>query len=137
MARADCRFEPTPVRPAGVILLALALLAASPLRAAAQRLPSNVTPEHYDLTITPDLAAARFTGQEKIAVTLGAPSTAIVLNAAEIEFGRVQITAAGRTQAATVSLDPAKDQATFTVPAAVPTGAAVLDIEYTGILNDD
>ncbi len=137
MARADCRFELTPGRAAGTILLAMTLVAGVPGRASAQRLPTNVTPVHYDLTIAPDLAAARFTGQEKIAVTLGTPSTTIVLNAAEIEFGRVRITAAGRTQAATVSLDPSKEQATFTVPAPVPAGSAVIDIDYTGILNDD
>jgi aminopeptidase N len=137
MARADCRFELAPARMAATILLAMALLAGLPVRAAAQRLPSGVTPVHYDLTIAPDLAAARFTGHETIAVTLDAPSRSIVLNAAEIEFGRVRITAAGRTQAATVSLDPAKDQATFTVPAPVPAGSAVIEIDYTGILNDD
>jgi aminopeptidase N len=137
MARADCRFELTPARAAGTILLAMALVAGLPGRAGAQRLPPGVTPVHYDLTVAPDLAAARFTGHETIAVTLGAPSTAVVLNAAEIEFGRVRITAAGRTQEATVSLDPAKDQATFSVPAPVPAGSAVIEIDYTGILNDD
>ena len=38
-----------------------AVLLASP--AAAQRLPHTAQPIHYDITIAPDLAAARFSGQ--------------------------------------------------------------------------
>jgi aminopeptidase N len=59
------------------------------------------------------------------------------VNAAEIEFGTVQIAAAGRTQTAKVTLDAAKDQATFTVPETIPAGEAQIQIEYAGTLNDD
>ncbi len=53
----------------------------------AQRLPGGVTPEHYSLTIAPDLAKARFAGSETIDVVLNRPTSSITLNAAEIEFG--------------------------------------------------
>jgi aminopeptidase N len=98
----------------------------------AQRLPGGVHPEHYSLTLTPDLKAATFTGEETIDVVLDAPSTAITLNAAEIQFASV--TAAGQT--AQVSLDEQKEQATFTFPQALPSGKVTLKISYTGILND-
>jgi aminopeptidase N len=110
------------------------LLVAAP--ALAQRLPSSVLPSHYDLTVVPDLAAATFTGTERITVTLAGPSTSIVLNAAEIEFDTVTVTAGGRAQTARVSLDPAKEQATFSVPTPVPAGSAEIAIAYRGILND-
>ncbi|QEE27780.1 M1 family metallopeptidase [Terriglobus albidus] len=100
--------------------------------AQAQRLPSNVRPTHYALAITPDLKAATFAGEENIDLTLDAPATEITLNAAEITFTSVR--AAG--QVAGVSLDDAKEQATFTFEHALPAGPVTLRIRYTGILND-
>jgi len=100
--------------------------------AQAQRLPSNARPTHYALTITPDLKAATFAGEESIDLTLDAPATEITLNAAEITFTSVR--AAG--QVAGVSLDDAKEQATFTFEHPLPAGRATLQIRYTGILND-
>ena len=109
----------------------------SSLPALAQRLPTNVVPNHYEIAVAPDLAAATFTGDETIHVRLLAPSASIVLNAAEITFNSVTLTAGGRTQTAAVTLDPGKDQATLKVPARVPAGDATIHINYTGRLNDD
>lgn len=97
-----------------------------------QRLPGGVHPDHYSLTLTPDLKAATFTGEETIDVILDAPSKTITLNAAEIQF--LSVKAAGR--AAQVSMDNAKEQATFTFGKELPAGKVVLSISYTGILND-
>jgi aminopeptidase N len=102
----------------------------------AQRLPDSVVPEHYDIAVSPDLQAATFTGTERIVVKLAEPSPTIVLNAAEMTFDRVTVTAGGRTQEAKVALAAAKEQATFTVPQAIPAGAAEIAITYRGILND-
>ena len=114
-------------RAAVVAFLLLALPALN-----AQRLPDGVHPEHYSLTLTPDLKAATFTGEETIDVVLDAPSKTVTLNAAEIKFLAVK---AG-SEAAEVSLDGAKEQATFTFPRALPAGKVTLSIRYTGILND-
>ena len=103
----------------------------------AQRLPSTVRPEHYSLTLTPDLKAATFTGVESIDVTIAQPVNTIVLNSAEIAFQSVTVTAAGKKQTANVSLDKDKEQATFTFPEKLPAGKATLSINYTGILNNE
>ena len=103
----------------------------------AQRLPTTVTPVHYDITVAPRLADATFGGNVKIGVRLAAPSSTIVLNAAEITFGASSITAGGRKQPADVILDAAKEQATFKFATPVPAGEAELEIAYQGILNDD
>ena len=110
---------------------ALAAVLALTSFARAQRLPEGVHPESYTLILTPDLKAATFTGDETITVTLEKPSKTITLNAAEITF--VSVAVAGQT--ATVSLDPDKEQATFTFANTLPAGKVTLAIKYTGILN--
>ena len=109
---------------------------AAALPALAQRLPTNVTPSHYELSVTPDLEKATFGGSERIEVTLQSAARTITLNAAEIEFDTVTISAGGRTQRARVTLAPSRDQATFSVARAIPAGKAEVEINYRGILND-
>ena len=92
---------------------------------------------HYDITVAPDLAAAKFTGEESIRVRVAKATPSIVLNAAEITFGDVTITAAGKTQPAKVLVDEKLERATLQVPEPVPAGDAEIAIRYTGILNDD
>ncbi|MCA1558946.1 MAG: M1 family metallopeptidase [Acidobacteria bacterium] len=101
-----------------------------------QRLPTTAMPTHYDLKVAPDLAAATFSGEETVKIMLSAATDRIVLNAAEIEFQEVTVTAGGRVQKAVVTLDANKEQATFKVPSAIPVGPAEIRIKYTGILND-
>jgi aminopeptidase N len=103
----------------------------------AQRLPSTVRPQHYSLTLAPDLKSATFSGSEVIDVTLAEPTTAITLNAHDLTFRSVKIEAAGKEQTANVSLDKEKLQATFTVPDQLASGKATLKIQYDGILNGE
>jgi len=118
-----------------IFLLALISMGCC-LYARAQRLPDTVVPETYDLSFTPDLTKASFTGEETIRVRVLKPGTAITLNAAELEFQDATITAGGATQTAKVSLDSAKEQATLTVPKEIPAGQASIHAKFTGILND-
>jgi aminopeptidase N len=116
------------------VVLLFACLAALP--ASAQRLPKGITPTHYDLWFAPDLGRATFRGRESIRVTLEAPATAITLHAAEITFDRVTIEDGAGTQDARVTLDATAETATFTVPRAIRTGTASIQVSYTGLLND-
>jgi len=118
------------------ILFALAGLLAITSPASAQRLPDTVVPEHYTLAFTPDLATATFGGRATITVQLAAASREVVLNAAELAFDSVRITAAGQTQDARVTLDAERETATLLVPRAIPRGQATIDIAYRGVLND-
>jgi hypothetical protein len=112
------------------------LLFAAPVLVA-QRLPTNVRPEHYTLHLTPDIDKATFSGDETIDVTLAQAADTITLNAAEIQFQSVTANAGKRQMKADVALDAAKEQATFTFPGTLPAGPVTLKIAYTGILNNE
>jgi aminopeptidase N/puromycin-sensitive aminopeptidase len=113
------------------------LVLATSLSACAQRLPSTVVPAHYSLVLTPDLKAATFSGIEKIDIVVKETTKSITLNSAEIAFKSVSVTAAGKQQTASVTLDKEKEQATFTFSDSIPEGDATLSISYTGILNNE
>jgi len=117
-------------------VLGTALAASAVPSLQAQRLPTNVTPQHYSLTLAPDLKSATFTGKEEIDVALAQPATSITLNAAEITFRSVTITADGKTQTARVSENKHNEQVSLQVPSEIPAGKATIQIDYTGILND-
>ena len=113
------------------------LLGASTSRVNAQRLPSTAVPEHYQLTLTPDLKNATFSGTESIDVVLKNATDTITLNSAEIAFQSAWATDHGTEETATVSLDADKQQATLRFPHPIPAGKATLRIQYTGILNNE
>ena len=122
------------LRGIGALPWILCLLACSP--AGAQRLPTTVTPDHYDLAFDVDLAAARFEGVETIKVSLAEPSRRITLNALDLQFHEVTINAGGADQKATVALNAATETAALTVPREMPAGPAAIHVRYTGTLND-
>src|SRR5258705_13328914 len=102
-----------------IVLTALLSLAGS---AAAQRLPGNVVPAQYTLWLAPDLQNATFRGRETIQVEIKNPTAAVTLNAAEIQFGDVTVTAGGRAQTPRGTLDEKNETAPLTGPRALPKG---------------
>ena len=105
-------------RRTSLVFLLLLLALAAPSHA--QRLPTGVRPDHYDLAFDVDLARARFEGTETIRVRLDRPATRIVLHAADIEFRTVAIRQGGASQNATVTLDAKTETAALAVPSAWP-----------------
>jgi aminopeptidase N len=103
----------------------------------AQRLPQSVKPEHYTLSLTPDLKSATFTGRESIDVSIEQPVDAIILNSAEIKFQSVTTSVDGKTLTAKVSENPNKQQASFDFGQKLAPGKLKLEIRYTGILNNE
>src|SRR5580692_1753961 len=118
----------------GFALIVLRLVSfASP--ASCQRIPNLATPEHYQLTITPDFANENFAGDETIQIRLLKPSASITLNALEIKFAEVTIGSGGKSQTAQVTSDEKNETATFTVAEPLASGPAEIRVRYTGILN--
>ena len=101
------------------------------------RLPTTVTPERYEIRLTPDLSAARFDGEEKITVQVHEAVRQIRVNAAELEFKAVSVDGpAGKVLVGDVSLDSENEQAAFDFPETLTPGRWQLRISFSGILND-
>jgi aminopeptidase N len=117
-----------------LLVLAAGLLACC--TAVAQRLPGGASPDHYALTVNLNFPNNSYEGDEAIDLTLSKPSNTVTLNALEIDFHEVTVTAGGQTQTAKVSTDTKNEMATFTVDKRLPAGAAKVHIKFTGHLND-
>ena len=102
----------------------------------AQRLPAGAIPEHYQLTFTPNLQNATFSGDEIIDVRIVKPTTLITLNSAEIKFTSATVESHGATLPAKVTTDDDREQANIIAPHELAAGPARLHIVFTGILND-
>ncbi len=116
--------------------LTLLLFLMVPILALAQRLPEGAVPQHYNLTFTPDLAKATFSGEETIDLLLSKPASSITLNAAELTIPLAEATQTEKSQTAQVSFDSAKEQATLNFAVPLEAGPVVLHLKFAGILND-
>ena len=101
------------------------------------RLDRSVVPSAYRLFLTPDLDSATFTGRVEIDVDVHEAGTAFTLNAKFLELGAATITAGGSSLRSTdLVLDDQYETATFSFDEAFATGPAVIEIAFSGILND-
>ena len=101
------------------------------------RLPRTVVPSNYQIHLTPDLEKFTFDGRVVIDLDINESVTSFALNAKELELSSASVTVAGQTfVSGAPSFNEEYETATFTFDAALPTGAAVATITFTGILND-
>jgi aminopeptidase N len=116
-------------------VLFFALVVAIAPIAGAQRLPELARPQHYQITVAPDLDKEKFAGEETIDINVLKATPSITLNSAEIQFGEVTVTAGGQTQTAEVVPDEKNEMVTFKLAKPLEAGPASIHIRYTGILN--
>jgi aminopeptidase N/puromycin-sensitive aminopeptidase len=116
------------------LTLALLVLSASTL-AAATRLPQNVVPRHYAITIAPDLVNETFSGDEMIDVDVKEPVKTITLHEIELEMPHVTIISGSKVLAARVAVDAKNETATLTLPEEIPAGPAAIRIVFEGKLG--
>src|SRR3954452_2371777 len=64
---------------------------AAPTPVAHVALPTDVRPERYDIAITPNAKDLTFLGHEAVTITVKRATNRIVLNAADITFGKVTL----------------------------------------------
>jgi aminopeptidase N len=114
---------------------ALAIAVCLAPEALAQRLPSIAAPLHYDLRFVPDLAAERFSGDARIQVRVLAPTSTLVLHAADIDIHSARVRGGGRDAVVATTLDPKTQTVTLRLPFSLAPGDAEIRIAYTAILN--
>lgn len=117
------------------IVLFLTLISGEALADTPDRvvLPSNVTPVHYDIVVTPNIGAATFTGTVAIDIEVHQPTHTIVLNAAELSFSKVALSGIDATPK--VSFDSAAQTVTLSFQRQILPGRYVLSIAYAGKIN--
>lgn len=96
----------------------------------------SVVPHRYDLTLEPDLTAATFAGRESIQVQVIKPVTEILLNAHELEIQRAVLRNQTRSIEGSVELLESDQRARIKLDGEASPGSWVLDLDFTGILND-
>ncbi|MGD0852185.1 MAG: M1 family metallopeptidase [Acidimicrobiales bacterium] len=101
------------------------------------RLDRTVVPSAYRIFITPNLEEATFVGRVEIDVDIESATKVVKLNAIELDLSAATVTTGGTAhRSIELSLDEEYEVATYTFDPALPIGAAVLEIAFSGILND-
>jgi aminopeptidase N len=117
--------------------LGVAGLATPPLKAEAPysfdetpgKLPKEVTPVGYRLTLTPDFKHLSITGREEIDVRVAKAVDQITLNAIALRFAKVSV---GKIINATVTIDAAAQTATLHLGRTIEPGLYKVTIDYSG-----
>lgn len=107
----------------------------APAAPAGFRLPDGVRPAAYDVELAIDPARAPFEGHVRIEVALARPAARIWLNAKGLQVSRAEVVAGGRAQRADAALVEDEFLA-LDVSEPVPAGPAVLDIRFSGQIDD-
>ncbi|MES2044904.1 MAG: M1 family metallopeptidase [Pseudomonadota bacterium] len=109
----------------------LLMTVSTPALAAQGRLPTDVAPLDYDISIKPDAKAMTFSGREMVTVAVRKPTTTIQLNAAELKISRVTFDGA----AVPFTLNDADQLLTITLPSAASVGTHKLTFAWDGKIN--
>src|SRR5438132_3934206 len=115
-------------------VLAVSLLFVS-VGVSAARLSQSVIPNHYAITITPDLAAETYRGDESIDVDVKEPVTSITMHAIDLDFRDVQVSGSGRNLRAPVTSDAPNEMITLALPEPLPNGPATIRLAFDGRIN--
>ncbi|HEX3587554.1 MAG TPA: M1 family metallopeptidase, partial [Candidatus Angelobacter sp.] len=101
----------------------------------AQRLPTTVVPSNYKLSLDPDIAGQKFSGEETITVRVQQPVREIVLNSLGLEISLAEATATDETLPAQVTYDLPSEIARLTFAKPVPKGIVGLHLKFSGKLT--
>jgi puromycin-sensitive aminopeptidase len=100
------------------------------------RLPTTVTPNRYDLRLTPDLVAFTFDGDETVAIKVHEATADVVLNALELQIDSATAERGGKSLSALIEMEPARERARLHFGEILTPGDWTLRIKFRGILND-
>ena len=95
------------------------------------QLPSTVVPVHYELTIKPDAEKLTFDGTVRIDAEVAASTSEIVLNALDLEIGKVVLDSAVGDVPRIIP-DTVQQTVTFQFSEPIAPGRHVMTIDYRG-----
>jgi tricorn protease interacting factor F2/3 len=95
----------------------------------------HLRPQHYRLSISPDLDRFRFDGRVVIEFESGGPHTEVALNVLELAVWRCDMLAGDGLEPCAFHVDPASETLTIRLPRPM-SGSLRLQIDYSGKIND-
>ncbi|KAI0633686.1 peptidase family M1-domain-containing protein [Trametes polyzona] len=107
------------------------------------RLPTDVTPKHYDLTVWTDLVQSKFEGTVQAILNIAKQTSKIALNTLDLDLTDVVIypdatNVQGGLRAMDTHLDRVSQRGTFTFPSPLTAGTeARLSIAFSGKLTSN
>ncbi|CAH1155325.1 unnamed protein product [Phaedon cochleariae] len=101
-----------------------------------ERLPENVKPKHYTLSLVPDLRNLTFRGDVSIQIEVSTSTDTIVLNALDLKLDAARIGGDKEIMASAVKLCPEEETASVVLPAPLAPGSYTLSMAFTGEIND-
>ncbi|KAL1947447.1 hypothetical protein VTO73DRAFT_14408 [Trametes versicolor] len=121
----------------------LAMSASAPASAQQDyRLPTDVKPTHYDLTVWTDLENSKFEGIVHIDVTVNKETSAVVLNTANLELGEASLKTGGALDTvldvSKRELDTENERVVYSLAKPLSKGASArLSVAFKGELTGD
>ncbi len=98
------------------------------------RLPRHTTPSHYDIDLDLDLETFTFAGSVGIDIDVVEETASIVLNAAEVDIKSASLS--NHVEINEIVYDDEKEMATLVLESPLSPGSYRLDLEHSGIIND-
>ncbi len=101
------------------------------------RLDSSIVPNSYHLTITPDMDAFVFSGNEDIEISINKETKALTLHAKDVEVENVRVIYKKVTQyVQKVNYNPKDETVSFLFKDSIPKGKLNLKLSFKGIINE-
>lgn len=98
------------------------------------RLPRHAVPTHYDIRLELDLETFTFKGSVGVDLDVAEPTNTLVLNAAEVEIKSASLS--DDIAITEIAYDAEMERATLTLGSAIGPGTYRLEMEHSGIIND-
>lgn len=100
-------------------------------------LPTNVTPTHYVVDLTPNLITFAVKGKVTVTLTVNQPTSVITLNSKGLKFSQAFVSANGQAMVSrSVSFDTQNDTASLHFGSTFPIGTLILTINFDGELSE-
>jgi puromycin-sensitive aminopeptidase len=101
------------------------------------KLPNNISPVKYELTIKPDLESFVFEGKEIIKVKISKKTKEIILHSKDIKISTAEIIQNKKSQFADIKYDEKTETVKFSFKNEISKGKADLIVVFEGIINDN